>query len=279
LGITSTSLAQERRVWQIEKQEQAEREKQRLDSIAVQNQAYLPAATINLKSQFPIQHAIGLEFNTPIYLSTYIGIGQLSRAYLVTATNFLPEDDPAQAIRKQFIKDKLKNGFVLELGTHYHFSRRRHFYAGLNLQFQRFTLPATPQELAEEYDFGDAQGFTDDIQSQLDDNAFLQNFYENTVIEPVIRPIQLGLTLGKKFYFKKASRLFLDVEFSYQFNISNNVKIKSESFIGQILLDNFIAPILDEGSNDSFQGFNLPSLSFRIGYQLGEKIYRKPQVL
>ena len=276
LGISSTVVAQESRVWEIEKHEQAERERQRLDSIAVEEQAYLPAVTINLKSQFPIQHAIVLEFNTPIFLSTYIGIGQLSRAYLVTATDFLPDDDPAQAIRKQFIKDKLENGFVFELGTHYHFSRLRHFYAGLNIQFQRFTLPATPMELVEEYDFGDSQGFLDDIQSQLEGNSFAQNFYENTIIEPVILPIQLGITAGKKFYFKKASRLFLDVEFSYQFNINNNVKIKSESFIGQILVDNFITPILDEGSNDSFQGFNLPSLSFRMGYQLGEKIYRKP---
>jgi hypothetical protein len=137
-------------------------------------------------------------------------------------------------------------------------------------------LPATPQELVEEYDFGDSQGLTDDIQNQLEGNVFMQNFYENTIIEPIIRPIQLGITLGKKFYFRKASRLFLDLEFSYQFNVTNNVKIKSESFIGQILVDNFISPILDEGSNDSFKGFNLPSLSFRLGYQLGEKIYRKP---
>ncbi len=251
-------------------------EKKRLDSIAVHNRAYLPGATINFKSQFPIQHAIGLEFNTPIFLSTYIGMGQLSRAYLVTATNFLPDDDPAQATRKQFIKDKLKNGFVLELGTHYYFSKQRNFYAGLNLQFQRFKLPATPMELVEEYDFGDTQGYLDDIQSQVESNIILQDFYENAILEPIISPIQLGITLGKKFYFKKASRLFLDVEFSYQLNISNNVKIKSDSFIGQILVNNFITPILDEGSNDSFEGFNLPSLSFRLGYQLGEKIYRKP---
>ena len=275
IGISGTLPAQDRRIWEIEKHEKAERERQLLDSMAVRTQAYLPAATINFKSQFPIQHSIGLEFNTPIFLSTYIGFGQLSRSYLVIATDFLPDDDPAQATRKQFIKDKLKNGFVFELGTNYHFSSRRHFYAGLNLQFQRFTLPATPQELVEEYDFGDSQGFTDDIQSQLEGNDFLQNFYENTVIEPVILPIQLGITLGKKFYFKKATRLFLDVEFSYQLNLSNNVNIKSESFIGQILVDSFISPILDEGSNDSFKGFNLPSVSVRIGYQLGEKIFRK----
>lgn len=251
---------------------ESENKKSKPDSL--QERAYLPGTTINFKSQFPIQHAIGLEVNTPIFLSTYVGLGQLSRAYLVTATNFLPDSDPAQATRKRFIQDKLKNGFVLELGTHYHFSRRRNLYAGLNLQFQRFKLPATPMELVEEYDFGDSQDFLADIQSQLEDNPFLQDFYENTLLEPIIAPIQLGITVGKKVHFKKASKLFLDVEFSYQLNLSNRVRIQSESFLGQILVNNFISPILDEGSKDSFQSFNLPSLSVRLGYQWGEKIYR-----
>ena len=240
----------------------------------MQNRAYLPGATINFKSEFPIQHAIGLEINTPIFLSTYLGIGQLSRAYLVAATNFLPDDDPAQATRKRFIQDKLQNGFVLELGTQYHVWRRQKLYAGLNLQFQRFKLPATPKELVEEYDFGDTQGFLDDIQGQLEDSPFFQDFYENALLEPTIAPIQLGITVGKKFYFEKAPRLFLDVAFSYQLNISNRVRINSDSFIGQIIVDNFIAPILEEGSNDSFQAFNLPTLSVRLGCQLGEKVYR-----
>ncbi|MEM6633579.1 MAG: hypothetical protein AAF694_28155 [Bacteroidota bacterium] len=125
-------------------------------------------------------------------MSTYFSIGQLSQAYLVTATNFLPDDDPAQATRKQFIKDKLKNGLVLELGTYYYFTRRRHFSVGLSLQFQRFKLPATPMELVEKYDFGDTQLFLEDIQSQLEANSILQNFYDNSILEPVISPIQLG---------------------------------------------------------------------------------------
>ena len=133
IGISDTLLAQDGRIWEFEKHEKAERERQLLDSMAVRNQAYLPAATINFRSQFPIQHSIGLEFNTPIFLSTYIGFGQLSRSYLVIATDFLPDDDPAQATRKQFIKDKLKNGFVFELGTNYNFSRRRHFYAEIGI--------------------------------------------------------------------------------------------------------------------------------------------------
>ena len=268
IGVYGTCFGQQNQVLKSDEK--------KLDAKAVQNRAYLPRATINLKSQFPIQHAIGLEFNTPIFLSTYFGIGQLSRAYWVTAINFLPDDNLAQATRKQFIKDKFKNGFVLELGTHYHFMRRRHFYAGLNLQFQRFALPATPMELVEEYDFGDTQGFSDDIQNQLEVNGFLRDFYENAILEPIVYPIQLGITLGKKFYFKKATRLFLDIEFSYQFNVSNNVHVKSESLIGQILVNNIITPILDEGSADSFKGFNLPALSLRLGYQLGNKIYSKP---
>jgi len=266
IGISSACFGQPHQM--------RESEKKIPKSDTIQNRAYLPGATINLKSQFPIQQAIGLEFHTPIFLSTYIGIGQLSRAYLVAATNFLPDDDPAQATRKRFIQDKLQNGFVLELGTHYHFWRRQHLYVGLNLQFQRFKLPATPMELVEEYDFGDTQGFLEDIQDQLEDSPFLQDFYENALLEPTIAPIQLGITVGKKFYFKKAPRLFWDIEFSYQLNISNRVRIKSESFVGQIIVDNFIVPILDEGSNDSFQGFNLPTLSVRLGHQLGKKVYK-----
>lgn len=273
LFVCNLSLGQERRVWEIEKHEQYLKEKKRQDSSALLSQKYVPAVNLSVKSQFPIQHGIGLEFNTPAMVSAYINMGQLSRFYVVNATQFLPAEDEADAIRKQLIKDKLKNGFVFELGSHYHFTKKKDLYVGLNLQLQRFTLPTTAQELVEEYDFGDDLGLRNDVSDLLDGNDFLRSFYEETIIEPTIRLVQLGLTVGKRFHLKKAPRVGLYAEFSYQLNMASSIKLNSDSRVGQLLLDNFVSPILDEGTAASFGSFNLPTLTFRLSYQLGEKIY------
>ncbi len=273
--LSFTSLAQETRVWEIEKHDKYMAEKRRQDSLNVLSRRYVPAFAASFKSQFPIQHGIGLEFNTPSMLSLYVGFGLLSRLYVTTATDFLPAEDENEAVRKQFIKDKMQNGFVFELGTHYHLMKWKDVYFGLNLQFQRYTLPATPQELVEQYDFGDTQGLGNDIQDQLDDNDFLQDFYENTEIIPTLRIVQVGFTVGKRFHFKRVPKLGLLAEFSYQVNLASSMKLNSKSSIGQIILDRFVSPILDEGTSESFGSFNLPTLTLRLNYQLGPKVYTK----
>lgn len=247
----------------------------KMDTLDVETARYLPAFTFNLKTQFPVQHAIGLEFSTPAMISGYIGIGQLSRAYVVTATEFLPARDENEEVRKQFIEDKLKNGFVFEIGAHYHFMKWKDVYVGLNLQFQRFSMESTAQELVEEYDFGDSQGFGDDIEELLEGNDLVREFYEETQIKAVVKPIQMGITVGKRFQFKKAPRLSLHTEFSYQLNLSGRSDLESDSFLGQVILNNFAGPVLSEGTAESFGSFNLPALTVRLSYALGEFAYKK----
>ncbi len=239
------------------------------------NSQYVPAVALRVKAQFPIQNAIDLRFNTKAHISGYIGIGQFSRAYVITALDFLPDDNPSQIARKQLLKDKLKNGFVLELGTAYHFVRLKDLYVGLSLQFQRFSLTATPQELVEEYDIGDNLDLLDDVLEFVETNELAQAFYETVVVKPIIRPIQLGLTIGKTFHFSKVPRLSLNLELSYSRNVTTRTELTSDSFIGRIIIGSFVNPILDEGTEDSFDEFNLPTLSLGVNYQLGKKVYGK----
>lgn len=249
-------------------------EERRQDSVAIQNRKFLSAATVNLKTQYPIQHAISLEVASPIFLSGHVSVGQFSRFYTKSALEFLPQEDEAQIKRKEFVQDKLQNGFVFEIGVKYHIVKWRNTYAGLNMQIQRFKLPTTTQEMVEEYDFGDTQGRLGDILTLVESSPALNNFYENAMLTPSITNFQLEFKLGKRFHFKKLSKLFLDLEVSYQFNLSAQVSIEAPSAIGNNLIENFVKPILNQGSEESFGGFALPTIGLRLSYQLGERIYR-----
>ncbi|MEM8507237.1 MAG: hypothetical protein AAF717_05375 [Bacteroidota bacterium] len=220
----------------------------------------------NAKTQFPIQHALGIEYLLKGGLSFNFSLGQLSRAYTVTATNFLSAEDENQAQRKQFIEDKMKNGLVAEFGANFYPENFRDFYFGTHIQFQRFTLPATPEELVENY------GFADQIdQNELEENLnneLVQLFYENTIIEPIVKPIQLGAMFGKKFSFSKIPNFLLMVELSYHFNLTTRTKFDSASLVGRVIVDAFIEPNFDASTVDSFGSFNLPSLAIRLQYRI-----------
>ncbi|MEM9932288.1 MAG: hypothetical protein AAF824_01695 [Bacteroidota bacterium] len=246
-----------------------------LDSLIASKGQYVPAFSLSLKTQYPIQHAIGLEFMTRGKVSGYIGLGQLSRAYVATATELLPDQNANQEARKQFIQEELRNGFVFELGTHYHILKWRDVYVGLNLQFQRFSMVSTPQELVEEFDFGNSQGFAEDLQEAVETNDLIRYFYEDTKVKAVLNPIQLGFTMGKRFRFKRRPRWSIHTEFSYQINLASRARLDSDDFIGQLIVNNFINPILDEGTEDSFGSFNLPSISIRLSYSPGEYVFRR----
>lgn len=236
-----------------------------------QHQTYTAGVEIQLKAQYPIQNAVNLTFNTQSGVSAFIGVGQLSRLYVRTATEFLPEDDPNLEARKRFIQDKLQNGFVFELGTAYHFKKLKDVYIGLSLQFQRFSLPATPQELVEEYDFGDTQGFLTDILDVVGSNDLFLSFYEDTEIKPIVQPIQLGLRVGKIFHFKHKPRWALGIEVSFLRNIGARTKLVSPRRVVQFVIDRFLDPIVEEGTDEIFDDFNLPSLSVSLHYKLGKK--------
>ena len=231
--------------------------------ITAQEKSFL---ALNAKTQFPIQHALGFEIITKKGLSFSFGIGQLSRGYTVAAMNFLKAENENDERRKQFIQDKMNNGLVVEFGSNYYPKNTKDFYFGVNLQLQRFTLPATTQELIENY------GFADQIdQENLDDaleNSLVEFFYENTIVEPIVKPVQLGLLVGKKFGFKKIPNLFLLAELNYQFNLNTNTTFDSPTVVGQIIVDSFIEPNFDPSTQESFEEFNLPSLSIKLQYRI-----------
>lgn len=220
----------------------------------------------NAKTQFPIQHALGFEVISKKGFSFTFSLGQLSRGYTVAATNFLKSEDENQERRKRFIQDKMENGLVIEFGSNFYPKNFSNFYFGANLQLQRFTLPATTQELIEDY------GFADQINQETLENALendlVQFFYENTIVEPIVKPVQLGLLFGKKFGFSKIPGLFLMAELNYQFNINTKTTFESPTLVGQVIVDSFIEPNFDPSTQDSFDSFDLPSLSIRVQYCL-----------
>ncbi|PSL18787.1 hypothetical protein CLV60_12916 [Dyadobacter jiangsuensis] len=223
---------------------------------------------VSLKSQFPIQQAIGLEVMVKPKLSGYLGFGQFSRFYTTVALNALPNKKVEQQMRRKFIKDNLRDGTVFETGLAYHFAKRNRFYAGLNFQNQKFTLPSTTQQLVENYDFLDAQGRKDKILDLIEKNARLREFYETTRIISKVTLQRLGITLGRRFGFSKIPRFGFHTELSAQWNIGSGTAIESSSPIGNILIKQFAEPILQERTQESFSSFFLPSLTLRVSYAL-----------
>ena len=245
------------------------------DSTAIHQHPFLSRTTIYLKTQYPIQHGMGIEVATPFFFSAHIGGGQLSRLYATSALEFLPQEDDTQLRRKEFIQDNLQNGFVFEFGIQYHILKWRTIYVGLNVQVQQFKVQATPQELVEEYDFGDTQDYLEEITTLVENAPTLTAFYENAELAPRLNAIQIEVKLGKRIHFKKMKNLFLDLELSYQSNLSAPISIQTPSTVGEVLIERFIKPILTEGTDDSFSGFAIPTVGARLSYQIGSKIYHR----
>ena len=261
IGISGVCLAQQNQI--LTKQ----------DSNTIQQGKFLSSATIYLKTQYPIQHGVGVEVATPFFFSVHSGVGQLSSLYARSALEFLPQEDDSQEKRKELIQDKLKNGFVFEFGTQYHILKWRNVYAGLNLQVQQFKISATAQELVEEYDFGNTQGYQEEVLAFIENAPTLNTFYENTILTPSLTAIQIEAKLGKRIHFKNIKKLFLDVELSYQSNVAATISLKTPSAAGEVLVERFVRPILKEGTEDSFSAFAFPTIGLRLSYQIGQKIY------
>ena len=149
----------------------------------------------------------------------------------------------------------------------------RNVYVGLNLQVQQFKIQATSQEIVEEYDFGNTLGYFEEVSNLIENVPALTAFYENTILTPSLTAIQIEAKLGKRIHFKKMKRLFLDVELSYQSNLSARVSINTSSTTGEVLMKNVIEPILNEGTEDSFGAFAFPTVGVKLSYQIGHKIY------
>jgi hypothetical protein len=135
-------------------------------------------------------------------------------------------------------------------------------------------LPSTSKELIENYGFA-TEDILQEIQDITEENSVVRSFYESTIIEPIVKPIQLGITVGKRFSFKKFSRFSINPELTYHYNLTTRTTFQSDSFVGNIIITNFIEPNLDPSTSLSFDTFNFPSLIIRFTYQMGEKIQQE----
>lgn len=228
----------------------------------------IPGILVGAKSQFPIQQAIGLEFVSPFNISAYAGIGQYSRYYTVLALDLLPGKNENQLSRKQFIKDKMENGSVFEIGSAYHFRKIRGFYAGLTIQFQKFSMTSTTRELIEEYDFGDSENKREALLDLVDRNPRLREFYQDEPVTSVIRPIQIGLHVGKRFVFRRLPKLGVHLELAGNRNVGTSSSVQSVSALGNVIVQQFAAPIVEKKSKESFRSLTLPTVSLRATYAI-----------
>ncbi len=268
-----SAQAQERE-WEIAKHKRRVEEQKRLDTLAIMQNKYVPSVLLKLKTQFPVQHALDIEFVTEAKISVRASIGQFSRFYTLVALENLARQDENQDVSQDFFKDRLRNGLVIELGSNYFFLKRG-YYAGLNLQFQRFSLSGTLEELVENFDPNDTQGFGNDIQEQLEGNENLRNFYEQSTVYPTFSPVQMGFSLGKRFHFKKHPNLGLHFELGYSFNILPRVKVETGNPITQNIMDGSVNPLIQNSAAESFSSFHYPTISFGISAGLGKIIRPK----
>lgn len=258
------------RVWEIDRLIQVNQEQVDEDSARLASRRFLPKTMLGLKTQFPIQHALNLEMrvgNLP--LSAQFGLGQFSRFYTLVALNTIDAKTEEAQVRKDFVKARLRNGSVIELGLMAHHIQKR-FYGGLNLQFQRSSLAATPEELVERFDLAGDSDLRGNIDSLVTKYQIVADFYSSTVVYPTIRPLQMGILAGKIWRFKNP-RLALHAELGYSFNLAAPIKIEGKSgFLVNLLLDSYVNPLVEGQSAKSFSSFRYPSLALRMSYGLGK---------
>lgn len=259
------------RVWEIDRLERVQAAQKQQDSAHLLTRRFLPKTMLGFKTQFPIQHALNLEVrwgNLP--LSAQLGLGQFSRFYTLIALKVIDAKTEEARVRKDFIKARLRNGSVIELGLMAHHIQKR-FYGGVSLQFQRTSLAATPEELVTHFDFEGKADLRDNIDSLVAKYQIVEDFYTSTVVYPTIRPVQMGLMMGKIWRFKNP-RLALHAELGYSFNLAAPLKIEggNNGFLVNLLLDSYINPLVEGQNAQSFSSFRYPSLALRLSYGLGK---------
>lgn len=268
-----STQAQDDGMWEIDRHKIRVKENQRKDSIALENKDFSYPVDLYLKTQFPVQHALGLRFTHESGIELLGSFGIFSRSYTLIALEFLEDENSTENERQEFFKDRLRSGTVIEFGAGYfHFPSG--FSGSLTFQFQRFSISATSEELINNLDFGDELVDDSELQDALEDSETLEDFYYNETVYPTIRPIQLVLNIEKKFRFRKVPRISLSVAFSFSMNIATRTSIEANSTLGTIIMDNYVNPTLKQSSTESFGTFNLPSLTLQLNIGLG-KLIRK----
>lgn len=231
-----------------------------------QQKLFVPRLRISVKSQFPLQQAIGIEVISQRKFSGYLGYGQYSRFYTRLMLDQLPGKSLSQQARRTFIKERVQNGRVIELAGWYTPPIRQRLYGGVSVQWQKLSLYSTPKELVEHFDPGNSNGYLDKIQHIVDNSPFLEKFYETEVVFPEIRPIQVGILIGKQFMLSRLPRLGLHLEMSYQFTVRTTASVEGGGTLAKFLMTNYVNPILQQKASESFSNFRYPTLAARVSY-------------
>ncbi|MEL6654499.1 MAG: hypothetical protein AAFQ87_27240 [Bacteroidota bacterium] len=264
LGSLSLELSAQNRSWDLDQERASAKEQQSQDSLAIAQRKYLYQSNLYFKTEFPIQLALGYQFTGKKGISFHASTGLYPAAFTRVLLNQAPAETQAEADFQAFISDRLQNGSVNEIGFGYT-SLQSGLYALISLQFQRFSIETTTNELIENLDT-ELDAAT--LEEQFEALPALENFFYEESIYPTFRPTNLVLSVGKTFRFAAIPRFSLSTHLSYGINLSSSLQVEANSFIGNTVANSFINPgLASSNQNIAFRG--LPSLSLRVNYHFG----------
>lgn len=256
--------------WEIDRQIERTREAKKQDSLAIVDKRFLYPSQFYLKTEFPIQTAIGYQFMTPVGLAFHGSVGLYPRAFTKVVLNLVPDDRP-NAQLTDFLEDRLRNGSVIELGTGY-YSLKSGFFGLLGLQFQQYSFSATLDELVETLDVGEQLSSNGtDFTEMLETSPTLSTFYYDETLYPTFRPLNLAVSGGKLFRFSAVPQFSVKLAIAYSFNLRTKFSVESSSPVGRLITSNVINPLLAENAQAS-NTVGLPTVSLTVCYQFGELI-------
>jgi len=268
ISLSTQHLSAQTYTWELERKETQNMEDHLLDSLALVHKQYLFRSQAYLKAEFPLQVAIGYEHIIPNGMAFHGSVGLSPKAFSQFLVNLASEDvlDPELS---DFLEKRLRNGSVIEFGSGY-YHLKSGFFASLGLQFHRYSISSTMDELVETMDLG-MQAEEIDIEELLDNSQALSDFYYQETLYPTFRNTNLALSAGKLFRFRAIPQLSLSTMISYSLRLDNNISIEANSPIGRGLTVNLVNPLLSENMPENGPvGF--PTLSLRVNYLFGEII-------
>ncbi|MEL7532403.1 MAG: hypothetical protein AAFN10_13880 [Bacteroidota bacterium] len=261
------ALSAQNRIWDLDKERVEAQKQKRLDSLAIAHKQFLYQSKLYLKTEFPTQLALGYQYISQSGFSFHASTGIYPSGFTRLLLNLAENESPEAAELQQFFSDRLQNGSVNELGIGY-FRLKSGVFALASLQFQKFSIATTTNELIENLD---TEIDATEIESQLEEIPALEDFFYGETVYPTFRSVNLVLSAGKTFRFASMPRFSLSTHLSYGINLSSSLRVEANSFIGNTVMNNFVNPNLAD-SDQAIGIRGIPSLSLSLNYQFGKLI-------
>jgi|GEM_PF-3918560 len=252
-----------------------------LASFFILSLGFLKAQDLNISvgTEFPVQHFIGINYQHNEKFSGSFSFGRVDSPYNDELYDWISVPDNLKA-QIDFLQLTTDDGSVIEIGSNYHYQK---WYGGLYLQRIRLNASGNYREIInsdliqEDLNAGERREINEFLNSPL---ALFVNFEEKVELETTL--IQLGLRVGRQFYFKNPKLSML-----VELGLSKNMSSKSEGFYDEQLLQRVIGleqqilgtqGRLEEGLNienrlddidDMFNDYGyIPSLTIGISYKI-----------